>query len=64
MKTHQAVPGVVAVGVTVLSIASAGRAATKQRVAFAATILPEGTFVLTPLQAGALERTQVERGPR
>lgn len=56
MKTHQAVLGALAVGVTVVSIASAGPAATKQRVTFDARILPEGTFVLTPLQAGALKR--------
>jgi hypothetical protein len=56
MRTHQAVLGALAVGVTVVSIASAAPVATKQRVAFDAKILPEGTFVLTPLQAGALKR--------
>jgi hypothetical protein len=56
MKTHQAMLAALALGVTVVSIASAGPAATKQRVAFDAKILPEGTFVLTPLQAGALKR--------
>ena len=46
---------VLAAAVTLTSIASAGPAAAKQRVAIDAKILPGRTFVLTPLKAGALK---------
>jgi len=39
-----------------VSVAAAGPNAAKQRVAIETKILPQGTFVLTPLQAGALKR--------
>lgn len=45
-----------AAAVTLTSVASAGPAAAKQRVAIDAKILSRGTFVLTPLQPGALKR--------
>lgn len=38
------------------SAAAAGPGAAKQRVAIETKILPQGTFVLKPLQAGALKR--------
>ena len=45
-----------AVAVTLSSVAAAGPDAAKQRVAIETKILPQGTFVLKPLQAGALKR--------
>jgi hypothetical protein len=42
--------------VTLTSVAAAGPAVTKQRVAIETKILPQGTFVLKPLQGGALKR--------
>ena len=42
--------------VTLSSVAAAGPNATKQRVAIDMKIIPESTFVLAPLQAGALKR--------
>jgi hypothetical protein len=45
----------VAVGVTLSSVAAAGPGAVKQRVAIETRILPQGTFVLTPLATGALQ---------
>jgi len=42
--------------VTLTSVAAAGPDAAKQRVAITINDLPEGEFVLTPLQAGALKR--------
>ncbi len=42
--------------ITLSSVAAAEPAATKQRVAIDMKIIPESTFVLTPLQAGALKR--------
>ena len=42
--------------ITLSSVAAAGPTATKQRVAIDMKIIPESTFVLTPLQAGALKR--------
>jgi hypothetical protein len=45
----------VAVGVTLSSVAAAGPGAVKQRVAIETRILPQGTFVLTPLPTGALK---------
>lgn len=52
--------------VALTSVAAAGPEAAKQRVAIDMKILPEGRFVLTPLQAGALKSdsgriTTVER---
>ena len=42
--------------VVLASVAAAKHAATKQRVAIAAKLYPEGTFVFTPLTAGPLKR--------
>ena len=42
--------------ITLSSVAAAGSTATKQRVAIDMKIIPESTFVLTPLQAGTLKR--------
>lgn len=56
MKARHTVLAALATAVTLTSVAAAGPAATKQRVAINAKILPGGTFVLTPLQAGALKR--------
>jgi len=41
--------------VTLASVAAAGPAAAKQRVAIDMKIYPQGTFVLTPLQAGPVK---------
>ncbi len=54
MKVRHAVLAVLAAAVTLTSVAAAGPAAAKQRVAINAKILPGGTFVLTPLRAGAV----------
>jgi hypothetical protein len=56
MQARHIVLAVLAAAVTLTSVASAGPAAAKQRVAINAKILPAGTFVLTPLRAGALKR--------
>ncbi len=45
-----------AAAVTLTSVASAGPAPAKQRVAIDMKIYPQGTFALTPLQAGSLKR--------
>ena len=45
-----------AAAVTLTTIAAAGPAAAKQRVAINMKIYPQKTFVLTPLQAGAIKR--------
>jgi hypothetical protein len=45
-----------AVAITLSSVAAAGPTAAKQRVAITMKGLPSGTFVLTPLQAGAVKR--------
>jgi hypothetical protein len=42
--------------VTLTSVAAAGPAATKQRVAIDMKLWPQKTFVFTPLQAGPLKR--------
>ncbi len=55
MKARHAVLAALAVAVTLASVAAAGPAATKQRVAINMKIYPQKTFVLTPLQAGPLE---------
>jgi hypothetical protein len=56
MHVRYIVPAVLAAAVTLTSVASAGPAAAKQRVAIELKIAPGETFVLTPLQAGALKR--------
>jgi len=56
MKASQIVLAVLAAAATLTSVASAGPAAAKQRLAIDANILPRGSFVLRPLQAGALKR--------
>ena len=56
MYAKLAVLAVLAAAVTLTSVAAAGPAAAKQRVAFDVKILPQGTFVLTPFKAGALKR--------
>jgi hypothetical protein len=56
MHARHIVVAVLAAAVTLTSVASAGPAAAKQRVAINMKILPQSTFVLTPLQAGALKR--------
>ena len=55
MHARHIVVAVLAAAVTLTSVASAGPTAAKQRVAINTTILPGGTFVLTP-RAGALKR--------
>src|SRR5262245_26111379 len=45
-----------AAAVTLTSVASAGPAAAKQRVAINLKIAPQATFVLTPLKSGSLKR--------
>jgi hypothetical protein len=57
MKVGQLVLVALAAAVTLTSVAAAApEAAKKQRVAINAKILPQGTFLLTPLRAGALKR--------
>jgi hypothetical protein len=56
MNARLAVLVALAAAVTLTSVAAAGPHATKQRVAIETKIIPEGTFVFTPLQAGALKR--------
>jgi hypothetical protein len=56
MKVRHVVLVALAAAVTLTSVAAAGPAAAKQRLAIDAKILPGGTFVLTPLRAGALKR--------
>jgi hypothetical protein len=53
---HAVLVVLAAAAVTLTSVAAAGPSATKQRVAIETKIFPQGTFVLTPLQAGALKR--------
>ena len=55
MKARYIVLAVLASAGTLTSVASAGPAGAKQRVAINAKILPGGTFVLTPLRAGAVK---------
>jgi hypothetical protein len=55
MKARLALLVALAATVTLASVAAAGSDAAKQRVAINTKILPQGTFVLTPLQAGALK---------
>ena len=56
MHARYIVLAVLAAAVSLTSIASAGPAGAEQRVAITAMILPAGTFVLTPLRAGAVKR--------
>ena len=56
MKARHAVLVALAAAVTLTSVASAGPAAAKQRVAIDMKLYPQKTFVLTPLQAGPLKR--------
>ena len=55
MKVRYAALVTLAVAVTLTSVAAAGPAATKQRVAINMKILPKGTFLLTPFQAGTMK---------
>lgn len=55
MHARHIVLAALAAAVTLTSVASAGPAAAKQRVAIDMKIVPRETFVLTPLQAGALK---------
>jgi hypothetical protein len=55
-RTYPAVLVALAAMVAVTSVAAAGPNAAKQRVVIATKVLPNGAFVLTPLQAGALKR--------
>jgi hypothetical protein len=55
VKTRYAILVALAVAVGLTSVAAATPEAAKQRVAFDAKILPEATFVLTPLQRGRLK---------
>lgn len=59
MKAQQAILVALAAAVTLTSVAAAGPAAAKQRVAIVSkgvASVSGGTFVLTPLQSGALKR--------
>lgn len=58
MKVRMALLVALAVAVTLASVAAAGPATAKQRVSIAikGDTGPNGTFVLTPLQSGALKR--------
>jgi hypothetical protein len=56
MNARHAVLVVLVAAVTLTSVASAGPAPAKQRVAINMKIYPQGTFVLTPLQRGTLKR--------
>jgi hypothetical protein len=56
MHARYIVLAVLAAAVTLTSVASAGPAAAKQRVAIDMNIARKETFVLTPLQAGVLKR--------
>jgi hypothetical protein len=56
MKARHAVLVVVGAAVTLSSVAAAGPEATKQRVSITIRGLPNSTFVLAPLQSGALKR--------
>jgi len=69
MQARHAVLVALVAAVTLASVASAGPEALKQRVAISSKNLDSGTFVLTPLQAGALKQDSgtasiVYRGPR
>jgi hypothetical protein len=56
MRVRFVVLVALAAAVTLTSVAAAGPDAARQRVAIDMKIHPQGTFVLRPLQAGALKR--------
>ena len=56
MKARHAMFVALAAAVTLAAVAAAGHEGAKQRVAINMKIYPQGTFVLTPLQAGPLKR--------
>ena len=56
MKALHAVLVVLVAAVTLTSVAAAGPAAAKQRVAISMKNPENGTFVLTPMQPGTLKR--------
>jgi hypothetical protein len=56
MRARYALLLALAVAVTLTSVAAAGPSAAKQRVAITNRDLPDGKFLLTPLQDGALTR--------
>jgi hypothetical protein len=56
MKARHAILVALAGAVTLTAVAVAGPDAAKQRVAIDMKIYPQGTFVLRPLQAGALKQ--------
>jgi hypothetical protein len=56
MKALHVVLVAIVAAVTLTSVAAAGPGAAKQRVAITMNGLPNGRFVLEPLQPGALER--------
>ena len=56
MKARYAMLVALAAAVTLTSVAAAGPDAAKQQVAITMRNLPNGKFVLEPVQAGALER--------
>ncbi len=55
MKARVVALVALAAAITLASVAAAGPAAAKQRVAIDMKIYPQGTFVLTPLQVGSLK---------
>ena len=55
MKAIQAILVALVAAIILTSVAAAGPEATKQRVVINMKIYPQGTFVLLPLQAGALK---------
>ena len=56
MKARLVTLVALAAAVTLTAVAAAGPDAAKQRVAINMKLSPQGTFVLTPLQTGALKR--------
>ena len=56
MRARLTILAALVVAVTLAAVAAAGPDAAKQRVAIDMKIYPQGTFVLTPLQAGPLKR--------
>lgn len=56
MKARHAVLVALAATVTLASVALAGPEAGRQQVAITSKLYPQGTFVFTPLTAGALKR--------
>jgi hypothetical protein len=55
MNVRIAMPAALVAAVTVTSVATAGSSAAKQRVQLDMKIAPKKSFLLTPLQAGALK---------